>query len=364
LKFTSSGPLQITDGGIGVFANVSGSKGDYTIHLGSPENFNQQVKFISTDAIGGQVFEVQWTHELEKAITITRTDDTEVNTTDVAVSSTGDAGYDMVPIKALVARFAYKGDDPMNPADVMEDMQMRFLGEPQTDKDSWRNASSYATAKARYTAEGITCHFVLDRHFRWSELEAELAFQCRSYFHYGPDGHEIKFIEDADGLEAVSPAAEFRLPGTPNANATQTPGAPLMERTALSDLVNTVGIYHGRNWLADRVSDVENRFNAFTEQSNAQSVALHGEKRRTEGPYIAGPSSRHPGRHSIVTLLTARPRPATWRNTWRTASRWVTPALYSTRTAPWWAWSAVTRCAWPSPPPRKFTATSCAKWSL
>jgi hypothetical protein len=294
LKFTSSGKGTITNGGITTFANVTGSKGDYTIHLGSPEDFNQSVLFLAdNDGAGVQVFEIQWTHELSAAISLTRTDDTNLATSDVVLSSAGEVGYDMMAIKSLVAKVEVltPSTDSL-PNNVFEDIQMRFLEEASGEKDLWRNASNYATAQQRYIDEGISLNFVVDRQFTWTELEADLALASRSYAFYGPEGHELHYMEGADTLESLTPVATFNLPGTPNPNAAQSPGAPLMERTPLSQLVNTVRVYHTRDWIQPRGQDLEERYQGFVEASNTQARARFGRRIDGDAPIMAWPISR------------------------------------------------------------------------
>jgi hypothetical protein len=294
LRFTSVGKMTVSDGEFTTFANVTGSKADYTINLGSPEDFNQSVRFFAdNDGSGGQVYEVQWTHELEKAITLNRIDDTTLNTTDVVLAAVGELGYDMLPIKALVAKVeAITPATDALPHSVFEDIQMRFIDEPSGDKDSWRNEATYEAAALRYVDEGISLNFVVDRLFTWSELEADLALASRSYAFYGPEGHELHFIEGADTLAAITPVATFTLPGAPNPNAVQSPGAPLMERTPLSQLVNTVRLYHTRDWMLSRSADLEERFMAFVEASNADALARFGRRINDSAPVVAWPISR------------------------------------------------------------------------
>lgn len=294
LTFTSDGKLTVSDGGIVTYANVTGGKNTYTIHLGSPEDFNQSVKFSAdADGYGGQIYEVKWTHELSKAITISRSQDTSLNTSDVVLSSAAEVGYDMMAIKSLVAKVELltPATDAL-PNNVFEDIQMRFLEEASGEKDSWRNATTYDAAETRYIEEGISLNFVIDRQFTWTELEADLALASRSYAFYGPAGHELHFIEGADTLESLTPVATFNLPGTPNPNAAQSSGAPLMERTPLSQLVNTVRIYHTRDWIQPRSADLEERYLAFVEASNAQALARFGRRIDGDAPVLAWPISR------------------------------------------------------------------------
>jgi hypothetical protein len=297
LKFTSQGIFQVTDGGVTEFLAATGpNKGSYTLNLGSPEDFNQDVKFIAGPA-GGIVFEVWWEHELSTTIDLTRDDDTEVSTSPVTLTSSSAVGYEMIPIKGLVARYdaaSSNADVKALPDEVFQDLQERFLGEPRGDiaSSTWYNAASYAAAQARYNDLTIALHFVVDRLISWPELEAQVAKACRTYAFYGPEGHTIKFIEDATTLEGVTPAAEFLLPGVPNPNVVQAPGAPLMQRTSLTEMVNTVRVYHTRNWLLPRATDLEERYDSWVEASNAESVALHGVKQDMAGAVLAWPLAK------------------------------------------------------------------------
>ncbi len=300
LHFITQGVFQVTDGSVTQFlAATSASKGQYKLVLGSPEDFDQDVRFIEQGS-GGIVYEIWWTHELEAAITIDRTDDTEVDNTDVVISSTG-GGNDMVPIKAMVVRCrsANTGNSLLaRPERVFFDLQQRFLGEPGVNYndtatvDTWMDRDAYDAAAARYNSEGWNLHFVVDRQFSWPELEAQVSLACRTYSWYGPNGHAIKFIEDNGTLDTVTPQAEFRLPGTPNPNCAQTPGSPIMERTAISELINSVRVYFSRNWLMPRSEDVEERYDGYADASNAESVALLGERRDPTGQVESWPQSR------------------------------------------------------------------------
>lgn len=305
LHFISRGTFTVSDGGAGVFANVNGSKGTYTINLGAPENFNQDVRFIAGE-FGGIVFEVWWTHELSATIDLTRDDDTEVATSDVVISSTGEAGYDMVPIRNVVFKVdtqdAVGTEGQLLPNYHFQDMQMRFLGELFADKSDWMNEDTYAAARLRYLANGVALHYVIDRQFTWPELEADVALAAKSYAFYGPNGHELHYIEDASTVESVVPVAEFVLPGCPNANAVQSAGSPIMERTPLSQLVNTVRVYYARNWMLPRSSDVEERFDNYVEASNAAAVAKFG--RRIDG---IAPIASWPSAHGYNCFLTETP---------------------------------------------------------
>ena len=292
LNFISQGIFQVTDGvSVEFLASTGSGKGQYRIALGSPEEFNQQVRFIEQGS-GGIIYEIWWTHELEADISLDRTQDVGVATSDVTISSTGEAGYDMVPIKNVLFRVAaaYNQTDETGalPNHVFKDIQIRFLGESQTDL-SWLNQPTYTAARLRYLANQIALHFVVDRQFAWAEMEADLALASRSYAFYGPSGHELHYIEDAAELEEIAPAASFNLPGTPNPNAAQSPGAPLLERTPLSQLVNTVRVYYGRNWLESRSADMEERFEAFVEANNAAAVALFGRRIDDAAPITAWP---------------------------------------------------------------------------
>jgi hypothetical protein len=295
LKFTLAGKGTITDGGIVTFFNTTTpQKNGYIIHLGSPEDFDQQVMVLAdNDGNGVQVYEIQWTHELSAPINLTRIDDTNLATSDVILSSAGEVGYDMLAIKSLVAKVeAITPASDALPNNVFEDIQMRFIDEPSGEKDSWRNESTYEAAQVRYADEGISLNFVVDRQFTWSELEADLAMASRSYAFYGPEGHELHFIEGADTLESLTPVATFNLPGTPNPNAAQSSGAPLMERTPLSQLVNTVRLYHTRDWMLPRGADIEERYLGFVESSNTEALARFGRRINEGAPVMAWPISR------------------------------------------------------------------------
>lgn len=294
LTFTSAGAFTVTDGLLETYATVTGAKGTYTIHLGSPAAFNQSVKFIG-GLYGGQVYEVQWTHELSKAISINQINSTMVDTSDVVVAGTGEIGYDMLPVKGLVAKVdsahgTYRSK--ALPNRVFEDVQMRFLGESLSEQSAWENETTYSSAQARYLAEGLALHFVIDRQFSWSELEADLALASRSYAYYGPSGHELHYIEGPDTLAAIAPIASFRLPGCPNPNAVQSPDSPMMERTPLSQLLNTVRIYHTRNWLMPRSADLEEKYDSFTEASSDEALARFGRRIDGDTPVLAWPISR------------------------------------------------------------------------
>lgn len=297
LHFISQGIFQVTDAGIVSYITTSTStKGQYKIELVPGEEFNQSVRFIEQGG-GGIVYEIWWTHELQKIITVDRDADVIGSNTDVVLASSAETGYDMVPIAAVVFRYnGYNAGGPVTyygfrPAQVFRDIQERYLGEPWAwgpDGDWW-DQDAYEDCDQRHEDTAWHTDFVIDKQFTWSELEADLAKASRCYAFYGGNGHAIKFAEDASTMDEVEPYAEFRLPGTPNPNVAQTPGSPIMERTSLADLVNVVRLYYDRNNLVPRTADFEDRYAGFAEGRNEESIALHGEKRNPNGFIQAWP---------------------------------------------------------------------------
>lgn len=318
LRFTSQGVFNVNDGGIVSYINVAGSKDSYRVVLGTPEPFNQSVRFSAGPA-GGVVYEIEWTHELETTNDVQRTVNTAISI-DVEVASTGDGGAVMIPIRAVLGKYdaqndanstgAVFGTSPWSegqsvgggvrnylltrPTSVFANLQRKYLAglprgtgsDPDTFDASYSdfvNIDSYDAADLRFKANDIRLNFVLTEPWEWADLEAELAWQSRCHAFYGPNGHELIFMEDQDTAEAVAPSGTFLLPGTPNPNASVLAAGALIERTSPADIVNTVGMLYHRNWLATRSDSEGDRYLASTSGVNAGSVAVFGERLNPEG---------------------------------------------------------------------------------
>lgn len=323
LRFTSQGTFTVTDASMTTFANVAGSKGSYTITPGSPSNFNQSVRFAA-GPFGGIVFELSWEHELQATNDIQRTADTAVDA-DIAVESANDPGNQMFPIKRVVYRpdNTFTGGSaptqlfgngpwreikgtfpfervPTNPADVFANLQRCFVENTTSgggvdhlptivsaQHAGYVNLASYEAAALRYRSENLRLNFAITEQISWPEIEKQLALQCRSHAFFGPQGHELIYIEDAATLEATTPEAEFRLPGVPNPNASVAAGQPVMERTSPADVVNRVDVYYQRRWLFPKSDPPDQRYAKSTFKGNAESQEVFGRLYDTQGPITA-----------------------------------------------------------------------------
>lgn len=244
------------------------SKGQYRFVQSVARDFNQTVRSAAPSAGGGGVvYEVWWEHDLSTTITIDRDDDVvvggggpsnvgaEMEFARLAIRPPSLVGNDLLntvlsgqTVSGVEVTNPWQETDSFGPAGnriayptaVMAGLQSMLLG-PDGRLDTI-DQTAYDAAHLRFTASGIRYGGVITDVIRsWSDLERQLAAQARSYFYYGPNGHQIVFAEDGDTLEALSPLQTFRLPGVPGANCLPSAG-PLIERTSVSDIINQVVI--------------------------------------------------------------------------------------------------------------------------
>lgn len=340
LVFTSEGTIQWTDAGAVSYITTSGAKGSYRVVAPSEQSFNQTVRAIA-QSTGVEVYELEWEHELSTTIDITRDTDAVVGG---AVTSDFD-GFILEPIRALLIKAGCFGDTAIGgvdhlrspwqetdtdendikvarPTTVFATLQRQLLegainqagSVADADYAPFIDVPAYDAANARYIANDIRFNFVIDKPITWPELEAQLALQARSHAFYGPQGHQLIYIEDDSDLLGITPAAEFFLPGTPDPNAAQSAGTPLMERTSTADVVNTSRVYYQRNNLQDRTRELQDAFRSFLQESNADSLAVYGNRYDAESdlglwavsPHVAVGSSAYTASGHASLIAQAR----------------------------------------------------------
>jgi hypothetical protein len=139
------------------------------------------------------------------------------------------------------------------------------------------NQASYTAAHARHQDENIRWNFVLQEKLRsWTDLEQSLGAQSRTYMQYGPSGHEMVFQEATSGLEVLATQQEFRLEGSPGANARVGIG-PIVERTQVSEIRNVIDI--------DYSPDLDGITQRALQVSDSDSVGLFGERHDPRGRF-------------------------------------------------------------------------------
>jgi len=281
----------------------------------SPRDYNATVRCVGAGGSGGSVAEVWWEHDLEVDITLDRDDDVVVGpagasaplgpvlqfarlvarvptlSSNALLTSMRNAAGQIVTNGYRVSDTALGGAPffkAMLPA-AMAGLQGFLLGSPEGNSDKINDAS-YDTARDDLNAADIRLNFVLlDRLNSWAELESQLAAQSQCNMHYGPSGHEILFMKRVSGFEAEDVRQSFRFPGVPGANILRGAG-PMMERTPLTEIINTVQV----RWQPDLLP---REFINVTSGQDAGAVAIHGLLERPEGPYefwAVSPSPGHP----------------------------------------------------------------------
>lgn len=323
LTFTSAGELQVTDGGIKVFANVNGAKDTYTIVPSPAQDFDQTVRFIA-GALGGLVYEVAWEHELSTTLSLNRTQDV-VADGNVVIESTGtDTGSELIPIRRMVykqnvslaglqSQETHFGFSPWvealsltprdryvtRPTSVFANFQRKWLEFDRTDPaqggfsvasglyEGFIDMDAYDAVEAVFDAKGIELNFALTEPITWPDLEAQLAWQSRCHSFYGPNGHSLVYMQGTDDAKAADVEATFRLPGTPGPNASIAQGSPLLQRTSPADVVNHFELYYKRNWLKLSSDEVGDRFNGQLSGVNAASQSVYKRRYNPDGPLLA-----------------------------------------------------------------------------
>lgn len=259
-------------------------------------DFDETVRCVG-GGTGGNVVEVYWEHDAVGTDDSTRTADVEVGTgvsgavgevmqfADVVfrvsklnnssslLSGVVDADGDLAVSPWVETEGA--GILISHPAAVMAGLQGLLLGD-EGRLDSIDQVS-YDAAHAKHQEHNIRWNFVLLEKLRsWTELERSLAAQSRTYMQYGPSGHEMVFQDTLSGLEIAAVQQEFRLDGVPGANALNGSG-PIVERTQVSEIRNAIEIDYG--------PDIENEMQRSLELTDADSVALFGERRDPQGRF-------------------------------------------------------------------------------
>ena len=264
----------------GQATGTGGTSTEFRFTQSTARNFNEEIRCTGAGGSGGTVLEVWWTHSLSKIVTNTRTQDVTLDTSGdplglgevmefaelvMRVPSTkGNVAGSMFDslasgfvdttwqVEDTVDQNSEVGNASGNTVDVvhnvyikayptavMATLQAWFLG-PVEGAPGLINSGAYELAQQRYATDDFRLNFYLTgNEFRtWDELERAVAEQSRAHIYYGPSGHEIVSMENASGATASGTVREFRLPGTPGANTVQR--GPLLERTSLTEIVNTV----------------------------------------------------------------------------------------------------------------------------
>jgi hypothetical protein len=269
------------------------SKDTFHITQSVARDADQTVRVLSPAGSGGGIlYELWWEHDIEGDIDLDRDQDVEIN---VEVSSTLDQPLDFEGIAGIAFQprdlgnvFGGQAANPWKhasgawelatPAATFADLQRFLVEDGDATYGNYIDAAAYAAAKARYEALGIAgMSFALAKPTTWAKLEASLAQQCRSHAFYGVSGHKLIVMETRDTAEGQAIEQEFRLPGTPNPNAAQSAGSPIMERGGASDVINKMRVYWDRNWL-ETGSDPGDLYLRRVDAENALSVSKYGER--------------------------------------------------------------------------------------
>lgn len=296
------------------FGSSTGAAGTYRFTQPTPRDFNETIRMSAAGA--GNVQEVWWEHDLEADITLTR--DTDVS---VGTGVSGEVGEvmqyaevvfrmppDMRGTHLLEQVVDADGSDIVSPwrdtetargatqqpisrpAAVLAGLQSHLLG--IDGRLNTINQASYDSADQRHEDEGIRWNFVLLEPIKsWSELEAMLADQTRTDFYYGPSGHEMVFREPLSIVEAETVLQAFVLPGLPGAN-TFTGSGPTIERTPVSDIINTVMVDYSPDYSLSRTSPT---WQGTIEVADDDSVTLFGEQVDPQGRFGFWAHSADPG---------------------------------------------------------------------
>lgn len=306
LHVVTQGNIDFTNAaGTTTFGQANGTGGvnrEFRFVQASARDFNETVRCVGAGGSGGSVVEVWWEHDASATVENPRD-------TDVSIGPGTASGVAVGPVMQF-ARLAFRvpsclfnnilrrsvngaGTLVGNPYAQTEHLSNQFIPRPTAALPglqayflgfeghlAFLDGTSYSAARTLYNDNDVHLNFVLlDDPPSWTELERVLAEQSRSHFYYGPNGHQILFMQDTSGLEdSVLSFVQFRMPGVPGGNALLTQG-PLMERTALSDVINrAVG-----NWAADYLE--AGALQRQDELTNSDSVNLVGEQERPEGAY-------------------------------------------------------------------------------
>lgn len=305
------GQVDITAGSYTKDLNLLG-KGQFRFQLPNAEDFDQHITVTaSLDGNGAVLYEAWWEHDLSQSIEINRQTDVAIN---VDIASDIGSQAEMEPVdgvvfnvsQAFLADFFGGGASGVNPwaydkevffseywkktnratpAAVFADLQRWLLEDGSADYSRYINSGVYNTARRRWRLLGVSgLGFAITKPITWEEMEASLAAQTRCHAFYGPEGHELVVMETDDTLETSSVELEFRLPGVPEPNASQSASGPMMIRGNTSDVENTVLVHWERKWLEDSANEVGSLYQRSIEVSNSDSVTAFGERRRVQGP--------------------------------------------------------------------------------
>ncbi len=262
-----NGATTFTDStGSTTFGSVAAA-GVYRFTQVAARDFNETVRCVGGGS-GGNVIEVWWEHDAAADITLNRTQDVKLVSSTVAlgpvmqyaelVVQMGPASsrtHTVVPSGAvvlgqsfatpsMVSSETFSGFDSQVPYPTNAMLGLHMLLGTSEGTINAIDIPSYEVAHARFVEKNLRVNLVWTEETRpssWTDLERRMGEQTRSFMYYGPSGHQILFMEDASGTEALPVQQSFRLPGTPGAN-TLGAGAPLMERTRTTELVNQVDV--------------------------------------------------------------------------------------------------------------------------
>lgn len=287
------------------FAMTSAVATTYAVTQSAPRAYNATIRIAApSSGGGGQVIEVWWEHDAATDIDLTRTQDVKLVSSDVAIGPEmqfAELVMKIGPAASRIHTMAPSGDVILGqsfafptlvssekfldvtaqvpyPTNVMIGLHT-LLGSVEGTVNAI-DRGSYEAAHQRFVDKNIRINLVWDDESRpssWTELERRMGEQTRSFMYYGPSGHQILFMEDASGIEALPVIQEFRLPGSPGAN-TVGAGAPLLERTRATELVNNIEI----QWDPDSLTDVPARVVSAEVAESVDEVGV-----RTRGlPYV------------------------------------------------------------------------------
>jgi hypothetical protein len=267
LHVITQGTINFTDSlgstSYGSTTGAGGTNWTFRFTQASARDYDAVVRCVGAGGSGGIVVEVWWEHDLD-------TEEASTRTQDVVLTNSGNVGevleyaelvFRVPSYKAGSAGWTYTNrthggsintqlqtydaalsgvSNPVAPYPdaVVATLASMLLGWADGSIHDV-NRDVYALAHQRFVENDIRLNFVLqDPLSTWTELEAELAIQCRSQMYYGPSGHEIVYMENAVDVGASGVVQEFRLPSVPGVNAMRGAGQ-LLERLPASQVVNT-----------------------------------------------------------------------------------------------------------------------------
>lgn len=276
----------------------------FAITQAMPRDFNETVRVVAPTGGGGSVFEVWWEHDLSADVENSRTQDVEITSGAGLVGPVMEFAELVVQhsrLGSLLSRIQVSGGFPEilgsgastvdtesapglsgnyvvpYPTSVMRGLHMLLGTEGDVD---FIDLGYYEDAHDKFKAENIRLNSVFtedNRPSNWTELERLFGEQTRSFWFYGPSGHQVLFLETASSMEAQTVQQTFRLPGCPGAN-TFPGGGTVMQRTLTTELVNEVEAEWDRDWLTGK-------YRGFTTANNQESIGQVGLRRSDRNPF-------------------------------------------------------------------------------